>query len=246
MEYLGIDIGGSGIKGAIVDVSSGQLLSERLRVVTPTPATPQAVAGKVADLVRQLNWRGKIGCGFPAVISHGVAQTAANIDVSWIGTDVAALLGEASGCPCVVLNDADAAGLAEMRFGCGRGRTGNVLLVTLGTGIGSALFHNGNLYPNVELGHLRLKSGIAERYTSAAVRVNEALGWKPWSKRLNNFFVQVERLLSPELIIVGGGVSRKYERFFPYLETQAELLPAELRNRAGIIGAACRAAEQQS
>jgi len=245
MEYLGIDVGGSGIKGAVVDGASGQLVTERLRYETPTAATPQEIAAKVAELVSELNWQGPIGCGFPAVISQGVAKTAANIDDSWIGTDVATLLGEATGCSCSVVNDADAAGLAEMRFGCGKDRSGTVLIVTLGTGIGSALFYNGRLYPNSELGHLRLKSGIAERYASAAVRKNEDLSWKSWAKRLNKFFSQAERLFSPELIIIGGGVSRKHEKFFQYLDINAEFLPAELRNQAGIIGAACRAAEQQ-
>jgi polyphosphate glucokinase len=246
MEYLGIDIGGSGIKGAIVDVTTGKILTERLRVDTPLPATPQAVAEKLAELVATFNWQGGIGCGFPAVISSGVAKTAANIDPSWIGTDVVALLDNATGCRCSVVNDADAAGLAEMRFGGGRNRSGTVLVVTLGTGIGSALFFNGQLYPNSELGHLRLKNGIAEHYASSAVRKNEGLSWKAWSKRLNNFFALVERILSPELIIVGGGVSRKHEKFFPYLDVQAELLPAEFRNQAGIIGAACLAAERQN
>lgn len=246
MEYLGIDIGGSIIKGAIVDVASGKLISERLRITTPEAATPQAIATKVAELVQQLNWTGKIGCGFPAVISSGVAKTAANIDNSWIGIDVAALLSEATSCQCHVVNDADAAGLAEMRFGNGKDRSGTVLVVTLGTGIGSALFYNGNLYPNTELGHMRLKSGVAERYASAAVRDTESLSWKAWAKRLNKFFSQAERVFSPELIIVGGGVSRKHEKFFHYLDIQAELLPAELRNRAGLIGAAYQAAEQLS
>lgn len=244
MECLGIDIGGSGIKGAVVETSTGQLLSERLRLETPLPATPVAVAATVAELVRQFSWQGTIGCGFPAVISNGVARSAANIDSGWIGVNVEALLCEATGLRCVVLNDADAAGLAEMRFGCGTECCGTVLVVTLGTGIGSALFYNGLLYPNSELGHLRLKNGIAELYASAAVRKKEALSWKAWGKRLNRFFAEVERLFSPELIIVGGGVSRKHEKFFPFLETKAQLLPAELRNQAGIVGAACHAAEQ--
>lgn len=244
MEYLGIDIGGSGIKGAVVDVASGELLSERLRLVTPQPATPDAVAQAVTELVQTLGWQGPIGCGFPAVISKGVAKSAANIDPSWIDCQVETLLSEATGCRCYLINDADAAGLAEMRFGSGRDRSGTVLALTLGTGIGSALFFNGMLYPNTELGHLRLKSGIAERYASAKIREKEELSWKAWAKRLNKFFAQVERLFSPELIIVGGGVSRKYEKFFPHLEVQAELLPARLRNQAGIIGAACHAAER--
>ncbi len=245
MDVLGIDIGGSGIKGAIVDVSSGQLVSKRVRLETPLPATPQAVAGTVAELVKQLNWHGPVGCGFPAIISQGVAKSAANIDASWIGTDVEALLSKATACPCSVVNDADAAGLAEMRFGCGKERSGTVLVLTLGTGIGSALFYNGMLYPNSELGHLQMKTGIAEQYASAAARKNEGLSWKAWAKRLNKFFSQVERLFSPELIILGGGVSRKHDKFFPYLNLQAEVQPAELRNQAGIIGAVCRAAEQQ-
>lgn len=244
MHCLGIDIGGSGIKGAIVDVQSGQLVSERLRLTTPSPATPQAVAETTAELVRQLNWQGPIGCGFPAVIVGGVARTAANIDESWIGTDVAATLSAATGCPCYVINDADAAGIAEMRFGSGKDRTGSVILLTLGTGIGSAFFIDGILYPNTELGHLRLKADFAERYASAAVRKNESLGWKTWGKRLNKFFAQVERLFSPDLIIIGGGVSRRSEKFFPYLEVHAELVPAQLLNQAGIIGAACAAAER--
>ncbi len=243
MQILGIDIGGSGIKGAIVDTGSGQLVSERLRLSTPQPATPQAVAETLAELVRQLAWQGAIGCGFPAIIRNGVAKSAANIDQSWIGIDVVALLTQATGCNGTVLNDADAAGLAEMRFGCGRDYDGTVLVLTLGTGIGSALFYNGLLYPNSELGHLQLKKGIAEQYASAAVREREGLNWKAWAKRLNKVFAQAERLLSPELIIIGGGVSRKHEKFFPYLDVQAELKPAELRNQAGIIGAACHAAE---
>jgi polyphosphate glucokinase len=232
MQCLGIDIGGSGIKGAIVDVQTGQLVTERLRIATPSPATPQAVAATTAELVRQLGWQGPIGCGFPAVIVNGVARTAANIDESWIGTDVAATLSEATGLPCSVVNDADAAGVAEMRFGSGQGRKG------------SGMFIDGILYPNSELGHLRLKVGIAEHYASAAVRKKETLDWKPWAKRLNKFFAQVERLFSPELIIIGGGVSRQHEKFFPFLKVQAELLPAQLLNQAGIIGAACLAAER--
>jgi len=243
MKYLGIDIGGSGIKGALIDVDSGELLSERLRLDTPLPATPQAVAATVNELVQMFGWQGSIGFGFPAVIRNGVAKSAANIDSGWIDTDVEALLSDATGCRCCVINDADAAGLAEMRFGCGKGRSGAVLILTLGTGIGSAIFYDGLLFPNSELGHLQMKSGIAEQYTSAAVRKRDGLSWKAWAKRLNKFFAQAERLFSPDLIIIGGGVSRKHEKFFPYLETRAELLPAELRNQAGIIGAACRAAE---
>ncbi|HEY5672896.1 MAG TPA: ROK family protein [Malonomonas sp.] len=244
MDVLGIDIGGSGIKAAVVDAANGELKSERLRIATPVPATPAAVAAAVAELVRQFNWQGPIGCGFPAIIRNGVAQSAANIAEEWIGTDVARLLRAATGCPCVVINDADAAGLAEMCFGAGKGRSGNVLVITVGTGLGSALFNNGVLYPNSELGHLRLKTGLAEHYASAAVRKQEKLSWAAWAKRLNRFFSLVERVLSPDLIIIGGGVSRKHEKFFPLLKTRADVLPAQFRNHAGIIGAACVAAEQ--
>jgi polyphosphate glucokinase len=245
MQCLGIDIGGSAIKGAIVETRTGQLVSERIRIPTPSPATPQLVAAATAELVGQLGWQGPIGCGFPAVIVQGVARTAANIDASWIGVDVAVLLTAATGCPCRVLNDADAAGIAEMRFGSGKDRQGSVIVLTIGTGIGSAFFTNGVLYPNTELGHLRLKAGPAEGYASAAVRKKELLGWNPWAKRLNKFFAQVERLFSPDLLIIGGGVSRQHDKFFPFLKVQADLLPAQLRNQAGIVGAACLAAENQ-
>jgi polyphosphate glucokinase len=177
------------------------------------------------------------------VIANGAAKTAANIDQSWIGVNVELLLQQATGQRCSVLNDADAAGLAEMRFGCGVQRQGTVLILTLGTGIGSALFYSGQLYPNSELGHLQVKGMVAEHYASAAVRENQGLSWKAWAKRLNKVLQQIERILSPELMVFGGGVSRKHEKFFPYLIANAELQPAQLRNQAGIIGAACRVAE---
>ncbi|MDX2481306.1 MAG: ROK family protein [Desulfuromusa sp.] len=242
MNVLGIDIGGSGIKGAIVDVETGQLCSERLRVETPQPATPQAVIDSTCQLIKTFNWDGLIGCGFPAVIQKGLVKTAANIDESWLDIDVQDILQKATECSCAVINDADAAGLAEMQFGEGRGRSGTVLILTLGTGIGSALFYQGQLVPNLELGYLPMEGAPAEHYTSAAVRKNEKLSWLVWSKRLNKFLNHVERLFSPELIIVGGGVSRKHEKFFPHIETQAELVPARWLNQAGIIGAACFAA----
>ena len=242
MDVLGIDIGGSGIKGGVVDVARGVLVTERLRLDTPQPATPDAMLATVVELVKTLGWSGPIGCGFPAVIERGVAKTAANIDAGWIGIDVGERVRVATGCPCSVINDADAAGIAEMRFGEGVGRNEAVLVLTLGTGIGSALFHRSRLFPNLELGFLPLKGRPAERYTSAAVRKQDKLSWKAWSRRLDLFLLHVERLLSPELIIVGGGVSRKSEKFFPFLDTRAELVPARLLNRAGIVGAACFAA----
>ena len=245
MNILGIDVGGSGIKGAIVDVESGQLCSQQVEIATPQPATPQLVVEVVDQLVKMCQWSGAIGCGFPAVIQAGVAKTAANIDPGWIDTDVQKLIQNKTGCPCFVVNDADAAGLAEMRFGAGVGRMGTVLVLTLGTGIGSALFYQGQLFPNLELGSLPFNGASIENYASAAVRTKDNLSWEDWSKRLNTFLQQVERLLAPDLIIIGGGVSSRHEQYFPYLKTRAELIPAQLFNQAGIVGAAGYAAENK-
>lgn len=244
MDILGIDIGGSGIKGAVVTVETGQLVSEPLLIETPNPATPDTVITVAGDLVRLFGWGGSIGCGFPAVIQDGVVKTAANIDPCWIGVDARESLQQETGCVCSVINDADAAGLAEMTFGAGRGRMGSVLILTLGTGIGSALFYQGKLFPNLELGSLPLEGAPAEHYASAAVRTNEKLSWRAWTIRLNKFLKHVERLFSPELIIIGGGVSSRYEEFFPLIETQAELVSAHFLNQSGIIGAASFAAEE--
>ncbi len=239
MQVLGIDIGGSFIKGAVVSIETGQIVSERLQVVTPQPATPEAVIESVCHLVALFNWGGVVGCGFPAVIQGGVAKTAANIDASWVGVHVQELLEKKSGCHCFVVNDADAAGLAEIQFGQGKGRVGTVLTLTLGTGIGSALFFQGRLIPNLELGFLPLNEGVAEHYAAAAVKTKEGLSWQLWTQRLNVFLAQVERLLCPELIILGGGISSEHEMFFPYLQAQAEITPARFFNQAGIVGAAC-------
>lgn len=241
MDVLGIDVGGSGIKGAIVDTQNGSLRSERIKLLTPSPATPEAVASGVAKLCRQFEWQGPLGCGFPAVVSNGVAKTAANIDQTWIGVNVEELFRQATGCPCRVVNDADAAGVAEMHYGAGVGREDSVLVLTLGTGIGSALFCGGQLFPNLELGAFPLKGGFAEHYAAAAVRKRDKLSWQAWAKRINLFFSAIERILSPDLIILGGGVSRKSDKFMPYLAAQAQLEPAVLQNQAGIVGAACLA-----
>lgn len=246
MHVLGIDIGGSGIKGAVVDVSTGQLVSDRLRLETPQPATPDALVETVGDLVHALQWQGLIGCGFPAVIIGGIVKTAANIDQSWIDVDVQSALRHATGCECHVINDADAAGIAELKFGIGRKRFGSVLMLTLGTGIGSALFCDGRLFPNLELGALPFKGATAEAYAAAAVRKKKKLSWQGWAKRLNKVLLHVERMFSPELIIIGGGVSRKHEKFFPLLETRAPIVPAGLLNLAGIVGAAHFAFEQET
>lgn len=239
MPVLGIDVGGSSIKAAPVDVDRGVILGRPLEVATPQPATPGAVAAEVARLVTLLDWRGKVGVGFPAVIRAGIVGTAANIDDSWIGVDVVKLLTRATSKDCVVLNDADAAGLAEMRFGAGQGNSETVLVVTLGTGIGSALFYRRQLFPNLELGSLVLNGGPAEAFAAASVRNKENLSWEDWAARLNHFFRHAERLLSPEMIIVGGGVSQRSDKFFPFLQTRARLVPAKLLNEAGIVGAAC-------
>jgi polyphosphate glucokinase len=207
MTILGIDIGGSGIKGAPVDTATGALQAERQRIVTPQPATPEAVAQTVAELTRAFNWTGPVGCTFPAIVKKGVAYSAANVDPAWINTDAQALFAEATGCPVLVLNDADAAGLAEMQFGAGTGHTGVVMLLTLGTGIGSALFVRGILVPNTELGHLEIRGKEAEDRASDRVREQKGWDWPEWSKRLNEYLNHVERLFSPDLFIIGGGVS---------------------------------------
>lgn len=234
---FGIDIGGTGIKGALVDLEQGVLAGERVRIPTPQPATVPAVLDTVAAVVEQAGWSGPVGCTFPGVVRHGVVGSAANVDDSWIGTDLAAELGARLGHPATVLNDADAAGIAEMRFGAGRGVPGVVLIATLGTGIGTALFVDGRLVPNTELGHLELDGYDAEKRAASSVKTNEGLSYKAWSERLQRYFSHVEMLLSPDLIIVGGGISKKSEKFLPRLELQAPIGPAQLLNQSGIVGA---------
>jgi polyphosphate glucokinase len=235
---LGIDVGGTGIKGAPVDTRSGRLLADRHRILTPQPATPEAVAGVVGELAKFFDWTGPSGATFPAVIKHGVASTAANVDSSWIGTDAAKLFAQAIGSEVTVVNDADAAGIAEMRFGAGRGHEGVVIMVTLGTGIGSAVFNDGVLLPNTELGHLQMDGQDAERVAAESVREADGLSWKKWSKRLNEYLQMLEGLFSPDLFVIGGGVSKKSGKFIPRLDLRTEAVPAELLNEAGIIGAA--------
>lgn len=246
MQALGIDIGGSGIKGAPVDIAKGRFAADRHRIPTPQPSTPEAVAEVVGRVSGFFAWNSAIGCTFPAVIKRGVAFSAANVDKAWIGTDGESLLTEATGCPVRMLNDADAAGLAEMRFGAGRGRKGVVIILTLGTGIGSAVFSGGQLVPNTEFGHLVIRGRDAEHRASDRARKAKQLGWKKWSIRINEFLKHMEGLFSPDLFIIGGGVSKKHEKFFPYLEARAEIVAAQLRNDAGIIGAAWAARELAS
>ncbi|MDT0453823.1 polyphosphate--glucose phosphotransferase [Streptomyces hesseae] len=244
MDVFGVDIGGSGIKGAPVDLARGELSEERFKVLTPKPSTPDAVADCVRQVVRHFGLPvGPVGVTFPGVVAGGTTRTAANVDKSWIGQDAAGLLGERVGAPVTVLNDADAAGLAEMAHGAGRGRTGTVIVLTFGTGIGSAVFTGGSLVPNTELGHLELHGHDAETRASTRVKEEEDLSWGRWAKRVSRYLAHVEMLFSPELFVIGGGVSRKAEKFLPLLEgVSAEVVPAQLQNNAGIVGAAMAAA----
>ncbi len=241
MEVLGIDIGGSGIKGAPVDVSSGVLVADRYRIPTPQPSVPKAVCDVVAQIARHFKWTGPMGCTFPAVIKNGVAYSAANVDNSWIGTNGQKLIEKKTGCPTLLLNDADAAGFAEMEFGAGRGRTGVVILLTFGTGIGSAIFVNGTLIPNTEFGHMEVRGKDAEDRASDRIRKEEDLSWKKWAKRVNEFLGRMEILFSPDLFILGGGVSKKHQNYLRHLKTRAKIVPAQSLNEAGIIGAAMAA-----
>ncbi len=241
MLVLGIDIGGSGIKGAPVDIPAGQLAAERFRIPTPQPSSPDRIFSVITEIVDHFQWRNVIGCTFPAVIKLGIAYSAANVDKAWIGTNGEALLEEITHCPVRLINDADAAGIAEMRFGAGQNRDGIVIMLTLGTGIGSAIFVDGKLVPNTEFGHMEIRGKDAEQRASDCIRKEKNLSWKKWAHRVNEYLHRMEILFSPDLFILGGGVSKKYHKFLPFLKTQAEILPAELRNDAGIIGAALAA-----
>lgn len=241
MEILGIDIGGSGIKGAPVNIEQGALTADRYRITTPQPSVPDAVGNVVAKIAKHFNWRGPIGCTFPAIIKQGVAYSAANVDNSWIGTNGKKILEEKTGCPVLLLNDADAAGIAEMTFGAGQGRDGVVIMLTFGTGIGSAIFVDGNLVPNTEFGHMEIRGKDAEHRAADKIRKDEDLSWKEWAERVNEFLARMEALFSPDLFIFGGGVSKKQKKFFKYLDVRAEIVPAEALNEAGIIGAALAA-----
>jgi polyphosphate glucokinase len=243
VDVLGIDIGGSGIKAAPVDVSSGALTADRVKVPTPRPARPEAVAGAVKELVADFSWSGPIGMTFPGVVIGGVTRTAANLDPAWVGLDARALFGQAAGKEVSLLNDADAAGVAEMKFGAGVGVPGTVLLLTFGTGIGSALFVDGHLVPNTEFGHIQVDGEDGERRASAAAREREELSYPQWAKRVDRYLDVLEAGLWPDLIIVGGGVSKKAEKWVPLLSTRTPVVPAVLQNDAGIVGAALAAVE---
>jgi polyphosphate glucokinase len=241
---IGVDIGGSGIKGALVDTGRGVLAGERVRVPTPQPAAPEEVVAATAEVVAALGAdAGPVGIGFPGPLVAGRVMAAANIDPAWVGVDATAAFGAAVGRPCVLLNDADAAGVAEMRFGAGVGVEGVVLVLTLGTGIGSALFVDGVLVPNTELGHIEIRGKDGERRASAGARKRKGLSIAQWAPLLNEFITRVDRLIWPDLIILGGGISRRADEFLPLIDVRPRVVPAALRNQAGMIGAALRAEE---
>lgn len=240
---FGVDVGGSGIKGGLVDLRTGNLIGKRVKIKTPLPATPDAVAGTVREIVDSFQWQGPIGITLPAVVRHGIVRSAANIDSSWIGVDAAELFTAAlGGSTAHVLNDADAAGLAEDRFGGGKGQDGVVLLLTFGTGIGSAILNNGVLLPNTEFGHLQVDGKEAEHRAAAAVRTAKKMSWQEWTREVSRVLVVIEDLMSPDLIIAGGGISRESAKWIPLLTNHTPVIAASLRNTAGIVGAALLAA----
>ena len=243
MQALGIDIGGTGIKGAPVDLATGKLLVDRKKIATPRPATPDAVTEVAKDVAQSFGWTGVTGATFPGVVINGIIRSAANVDKTWIGTDAAALLGKAIGTDVSVLNDADAAGIAEMTFGAGVGVKGSVLMLTFGTGVGSALFTDGVLVRNTEFGHIEIRGKDAEKRASEHAKLEHEWGWKDWTDRVSEYLQRIEALLSPNLIIVGGGISKECEKWLPLLAgVQAKIVPAALQNDAGIVGAAMAAA----
>ncbi len=234
----GVDVGGTCIKGALVDPATGHLTTKRHRIPTPQPSTPEAVAHTVEEIVRHFSWRGPIGVTVPGVVREGVVSTAANIDDAWIGTDAAQLLTSVTGCPARVLNDADAAGIAEMVYGAGAGRSGLVVMLTFGTGIGSAVFYKGELIPNTELGHLEFHGMAAERYAAARNVERDDMDLTVWSRRVGEYLRYLERVLTPDLFLFGGGISKRFSQFSRVLDVATPVLAAELRNNAGIVGAA--------
>jgi polyphosphate glucokinase len=238
MDVFGIDVGGSGIKGAPVDTASGELVAERVRIKTPQPATPEAIAATAVEVVEQSGWDGPVGCGFPAVVKNGVVQSAANIDKANIGFDLQKRLEQELGDPVRVINDGDAAGMAEMRWGAGRGVKGVVLMLTLGTGIGTSLFVGGTLVPNTEFGHIEIRGEDAEHRAADSARKREDLSWSAYAERLDEYLHRIEDLLWPDLIVIGGGISKKSEKFLPHLTARTRVVPAQMLNEAGIAGAA--------
>jgi polyphosphate glucokinase len=238
MKVLGIDIGGSAFKGAPVDLQTGRLLAERHRVEIESPCSIRAGLAAARAIVKHFKWKGPVGIGFPGIIEDGRIGAVGNLGDVWVGQNGAALFRRATGCRVRLINDADAAGLAELKFGRGRGKQGTVVLLTFGTGIGSALFHDGRLFPNAELGHIPWRGKPFERYAAASARKRARLDWPAWAERVNTYLAVVERLCSPRLIIIGGGVSKKAHKFLSGIRAKATVVPARLHNDAGIVGAA--------
>ena len=249
MDTIGIDIGGSGIKGAPVDTAQGTLTAERLRIPTPSPSTPDAVAGVIRQILDNFSaTAGPVGITFPGVVKNGRVLTAANVDPAWTGFEAATFFSAKLGRPCTVLNDADAAGIAEMRFGAGRGINGVGILITLGTGIGSAVFLDGKLLPNTELGHMEVRGKDAEDRAAERIREEKDLGWPEWAERVGEVIARYAFLFNPDLFIIGGGVSRKADKFLPVVQgmVKVPVVPAQLQNQAGLVGAAIVASESAS
>lgn len=246
MEIYGIDVGGSGIKGALVNTETGELASERVRILTPQPSTPEAIVETAVEIVKSYGWEGPVGCGFPAVVKDGVIQTAANIDKSNIGFDLQRALEDGLGGPVHIVNDGDAAGMAEVRWGAGKDASGVVFMVTLGTGLGTSLFVGNRLMPNTELGHIEIRGKDAEERATDRARKNKGMSWKKYGKSLDEYLRKIEALLWPDLIILGGGVSKKSEKFLDQLSTRTEVVVAKMHNEAGIAGAALAAIPEKA
>lgn len=239
MELLGIDIGGTGIKGALVNGETGEMLTKRFRIPTPTSRKPQEMAEVIKQIADHFKYNGPVGCGFPTIVKNGVCMSAGNLDESWVGVNIDELLTSVTGRECTVVNDADAAGYASMNFGIGKGRQGLVIMITIGTGLGSGAFYNGQLLPNFELGQIPYKKYTKiEDYAAASAKEREDLSYEKWGKRFNKFLTYVELIISPDLIILGGGTSKKWEHFKHLIDIETEVVKAELMNHAGIIGAA--------
>jgi polyphosphate glucokinase len=245
MEIYGIDVGGSGIKGALVDTETGELLSERVRILTPQPSKPEAIVETAVEIVKNHGWEGPVGCGFPAVIKDGVVQTAANIDKANAGFDIRTAMDERLEGPVHTVNDGDAAGMAEMKWGAGKDAGGVVFMVTLGTGLGTSLFVDGHLVPNTELGHIEIRGKDAEERATDRARKKKGMSWKKYGQRLDEYLRRIEALLWPDLIILGGGISKRSDKFLDTLSTRAEVVIAKMHNEAGIAGAALAAVPEK-
>jgi len=247
MTLLGIDVGGSGIKGALVDSETGEMISDRFRIPTPIPRTPEAMSNVIAEIVAHFDYKGKVGCGFPTIIKHGVCKATGNLDPSWLGVNVEELLQKKTGLDFTVINDADAAGYATMNFGIGKGKNGLVVMITIGTGLGSGAFLDGRLIPNFELGQIPYKKySKIETWAAGSAKEKEGLSYKKWGKRFNIFLEFVELIVSPDLIILGGGASKDFDQFKSQITIDTKVIAAELQNYAGIIGAAVASQHKNS